>query len=211
MIKNRYLFITLNLSIIIDFIIILFFVLIKTPSAFHYFTVLSNLFMVIVASLAIFLAIKSTSSQFLNNLYLIATTSLVLVFLVVAFFLAPQFENYFYLFSEYNFFLHFLNPLFAVISLLLLKNPEYNFKTCFYTLIPPALYAIIYFIFVILKKDWPDFYNFTLGGKDWLSFFTLLIILGVTYLISATLVLLSKKLSKNPEKESSFKDKNVLN
>ncbi len=205
MIKHRYLFIFLNLFIIIDFLVILFSVLIEVPSSFHYFTVLSNIFITIVAALAIFMTLKHATLRLLALLYLIATTSLVLVFLVVALFLAPQSQNYFYLFSEYNFFLHFLNPLFAVISLFLFKNPKFNFKICFITLIPPILYAIIYFIFVILRKDWPDFYNFTLGGKDWLSIFTLLVILGVTYSISAILVLCCQKLSKPKiKKESSF-------
>ncbi len=194
--KHRYLFILLNISIVVDVIIIIFSVLIEIPSLLHYFTVLSNILMAAIAVIAIILALKQTSSHVFNLLYLIATTSLVLVFLVVAFFLAPQFKDYFFLFSGYNFFLHFLNPLFAIISLFLLKNPNFNFKICFLTLIPPFLYAIIYFIFVILKKDWPDFYNFTLGGKDWLSIFSLIIILGVTYLISSALVSFSKKLSK---------------
>ena len=205
MIKHHYLFIFLNSFIIIDVLIILFSVLIEVPSSFHYFTVLSNIFMAIIAASAIFMALKHIVSHIIPLLYLIATTSLILVFLVVALFLAPQFQNYFYLFSEYNFFLHFLNPLFAAISLFLFKNSKFNFKICFTTLIPPVLYAIIYFIFVILRKDWPDFYNFTLGGKDWLSIFTLLVILSATYSISAILVLCCQKISKQKtKKESSF-------
>ena len=161
--------------------------------------------MTVVATLSIYVALRRTPSQILNVLYLIATTSLVLVFLVVATFLAPQFENYFYLFSGYNFFLHFLNPLLAVIALFLFKEPKFSFKTCFLSLVPPFLYAIIYFIFVILRKDWPDFYNFTLGGKDWLSILTLFIILSVTYFISAILITFCKKLSKqDSEKQSSI-------
>ena len=205
MTKHRALFILLNTFIIVDVLIILFSVLIKIPSAFRYFTVLSNLLMAIVAIFAIYIVLRHKPSRILYTLYLITATSLVLVFLVVAFFLSPQFEDYFYLFSSYNFFLHFLNPLLAVISFFLFKNLKLSSKTCFLSLIPPFLYAIIYFIFVILRKDWPNFYNFTLGGKEWISAFTLLIILSVTYFISVILIKLQKKLSKQfSEKQSSF-------
>lgn len=205
MTKHRALFIFLNTFIIVNVLVILFSVLIKLPSAFRYFTVLSNIMMAIVAIFAIYIVLRRKSSQILHVLYLIATTSLVLVYLVVAVFLSPQFEDYFYLFSGYNFFLHFFNPLLAVISFFLFKNLKLNSKTCFLSLIPPLLYAILYFIFVILKKDWPDFYNFTLGGKEWVSVFTLLIILGVTYSVSVVLVKVQKKLSKQiSEKQSSF-------
>ncbi len=205
MIKHRPLFILLNLFIVIDVLFIFFSVLIKIPSSFRYFTVLSNVSMALIAMFAIYTALKRVSSPILNLLYLIITTSLVLVFLVVALFLSPQFDDYFFLFSGYNFFLHFLNPLLAVISLLLLNHPKYNCKTSFLSLIPPFLYAILYFIFVILRKDWSDFYNFTLGGNDWLSFITLFVILVVTYSISTILVLCCKKLAKpESEKQSSI-------
>lgn len=195
MIKRHSLFILLNLVIITNVLIILFSTLIKIPSSFQYFTVLSNIFMAIVAAVAIITFLKHSSSQIVDNLYLVATTSLVLVFLVVVLFLSPQYENPSFLFTEYNFFLHLLNPFLAAISLLLIKDAKFNRKTRFFTLIPPFLYAIIYFIFVIVKKEWSDFYNFTLGGKTWVSFITLLIILCVTYATSAILVFAYKKLS----------------
>ncbi len=203
MIKHRPLFLILNFFIIIDVSFIFFLILIKIPSSFHYFTVLSNIFMAFVAMFAIFIALKHVSSKILNALYLVITTSLVLVFLVVAFFLTPQFEEPLFLFSGYNFFLHFLNPLFAVGSLFLLDQPDYNHKTSFLSLIPPSLYAILYFIFVVIRKDWPDFYNFTLGGNDWFSIISLLVILIVTYSISTILILCCKKLAKRETKKPS--------
>ena len=60
--------------------------------------------------------------------------------------------------------------------------------------------------FVVLKKEWPDFYNFTFGGKEWVSFVTLFVILCVTYAISAILVFSYKKLSnQNSRKRPSIK------
>ena len=110
------------------------------------------------------------------------------------------------MFTGYNFFLHLLNPIFAVFALLLLKDAKFNKKTCFLALIPPFLYAIVYYIFVVLKKEWSDFYNFTLGGKEWASFITLFVILCVTYIISAILVFSYKKLSiQEPQKHPSIK------
>ena len=103
MIKHRPLFILLNLFIVIDVLFIFFSVLIKIPSSFRYFTVLSNVSMALIAMFAIYTALKRVSSPILNLLYLIMTTSLVLVFLVVALFLSPQFDDYFFLFSGYNF------------------------------------------------------------------------------------------------------------
>lgn len=192
MIKNRKLFILLNLTIIINIVAILIFIAPTIPTFFRYFTVLSNLFMALVSLLAIFV-----TKKFIKTLYLIATTSLILVFLVVAFFLAPQSKNYFYLFSDYEFFLHFLNPLFATISLLLFKKPNYNYKNCLLCLLPPSIYAVIYFIFVMIIKSWPDFYNFTFGGKFWVAPITLVVILTTTYLIAFILSrVANRKLSR---------------
>ena len=98
MIKHRPLFILLNLFIVIDVLFIFFSVLINIPSSFRYFTVLSNVSMALIAMFAIHTALKRVSSPILNLLYLIMTTSLVLVFLVVALFLSPQFDDYFSLF-----------------------------------------------------------------------------------------------------------------
>lgn len=191
MIKNRQLFIFLNSIIIISVIAVLILVAPTIPTFFRYFTVLSNLFMALVSLFAIFVVTKkkptNLQTKLIKNLYLIATTSLVLVFLVVACFLAPQSNDYFYFFSDYEFFLHFLNPLFAVISLLLIKKPRYNPRNRLLTLIPPFLYAVFYCIFVIILKDWPDFYNFTFGGKLLVAPISLIIILATTYLISSIL------------------------
>lgn len=200
MIKNKPLFILLNSIIIVSILLILIFIAPAIPTFFHYFTVLSNIFMAFVSILVILIALKKkpskTQTKIIDNIYLIATTSLILVFLVVAFFLAPRSENYFFLFSDYNFFMHFFNPLLATISLLLLKKPKFNLISRLLTLLPPFIYAIIYFFFVMVLKAWPDFYNFTFGGKIYYATISLTVIMVTVFIISSLLSFLCNKNQK---------------
>ena len=173
-------------------------------SYYRYFTNLSNMYGGIVSFvLAIYLAMHFeedfSMSKGMRILQLTMVVSLMLTFLTVVFFLAPMkvaSPNYFDMFSGDMFFFHFFNPVLSfIVFLFLTKGPKLTWKECFFGIIPMVVYAIFYTIFV-LTGVWPDFYQFTFGGKYWLTVIVLPFMLGATYLISFLISLLYNKTRK---------------
>jgi len=121
--------------------------------------------------------------------YLMGNTCLVLTFLVAAAFLAPTQviagRSYFMMFSGDMFFFHFLNPVLATISLIVLLR-DYRFSTVdrFLGIVPTIVYSIVYFVMVVVLKRWNDFYHFTFGGRYYLIPMVVAVLYGVAYLIS---------------------------
>jgi len=162
---------------------------------FKPYTMDSNMFTGLVALIvAVYTLININSDEkqhpkWLMRAYLMGTTCLVLTFLIATLFLAPMQvmngRNYFLMFSKDMFFFHFLNPLLATISLvILLKDIRFSFVDRFIGMIPTVLYSIIYFVMVVVLKWWGDFYHFTFGGKYYLVPGVVVIIYGVTYVSS---------------------------
>ncbi len=165
---------------------------------FATFTVDSNIFMGIVAAVAaIFAIINKTKShpvpKTLNTWYLTATTSVVLTFLTVVFFLSPlrvaAGHNYFDMMRGPMFFFHFFNPVIAAINFVFfMGSPKLPKKANFYSLIPIVIYAVPYILNVVILKTWIDFYNFTFGGNNILVLpvFCIigLIVFGISSLLS---------------------------
>lgn len=148
----------------------------------RFFTVLSNLFvmavcfMIIIYNCKNIICDKYEFPKWLVVLKYIATTAVSLTFVTVVVFLAPSFEiigkGYFTLFEHNNFFMHFLTPVLAIVSFVFFeRNQKLPFKLSWLTIIPTALYAIVYATMVVLVGEanggWVDFYNFTFGGHMW--------------------------------------------
>lgn len=208
--KQLKLFIILNLTLVISTIIIAILDIIYGTNGgqgnfivqgwnyFMPFTINSNVLMAIAASIALAKIWRQRSNtddeklfgRRLTNFYYMATVSLNLVAVTVAFFLAPaRFvggENGLTMFMNDMFFFHLVNPAISTYSLLCLFDGARINKTsrllCF---IPPALYGSVYATHVLILHDWSDFYNFTFGGNYILATVAALAITAVIYMISA--------------------------
>lgn len=138
------------------------------------FTVLSNIFLGIIALISAIIAYKNPKKEISSKLatwYLVATSSGMLTCLTVLFFLAPMRaangKNYFDMVLEQMFVLHFLNPILSAISyIFFLKTKEkIGIKPRLLALLPPIIYASPYIICVCILQIWPDFYGLTFGGN----------------------------------------------
>lgn len=142
------------------------------------FTVLSNIFLAIMALIAAINGItasredKAIGHPFLTW-YLAATTAGLITCLTVIFFLAPMRalngKDYFDMLLEPMFFLHFLNPILAAIGFIFLTGrTKITLRDRVLATLPIVIYAIPYAINVAILKTWPDFYGLTFGGKYFL-------------------------------------------
>lgn len=144
-----------------------------------YFTVLSNLYMALVAVPSIIYLVLSLIKKewimpsWAKILYFTGVVSVAITFLVVLFFLAPTSENFFIMYKGSNFFFHFLIPVMAICDFILLKPfPEMKFRLTPIGLIPVLLYGIFYICnyyghWVGQDRDGSmtyDWYNFLAGG-----------------------------------------------
>lgn len=145
----------------------------------RFFTVLSNLFLAITSIFIIVFDVKNI----VNNKYDIPKWAIILKFtstvattvtlMTVLLLLAPLWEvngdGYFTLFARNNFFMHFVNPVLGIITLIFFeRNEKFKLRHVFFGLIPTFLYSIVY-ITLVCVGVWPDFYNFTFGGYMWIT------------------------------------------
>ena len=170
------------------------------------FTILSNIFLGIVALISVIISIKHFNKPLphrLNVLYLVASTSAMLTFLTVVCYLAPsrafQGKNMFDMLTGPMLFLHFLDPIISTITyVFLLDGPKTTKKEKLFTLIPPGLYAIPYALLIVILKVVPDFYGLTFGGRYYLSLLVVAVFGIITYGIASFLTFMrNRQISKN--------------
>lgn len=174
--------------------------------AFKFFTVDSNVIMGVMALVFAryeILLIRKKINIIPNIIYglkLATTVSVVLTFLVTAFFLAPIVEDgYFSLFKNSNLFFHLIIPILSFLSFICFeKNEKLEFKYTFVGIIPMILYAIFYTINILMhlengkvsvKYDW---YWFLQGNINAIVF-VIPIMFVVTYCISFVIWKLNKR------------------
>lgn len=169
------------------------------------FTILSNIFLGIVALVSAIIALKHPKkplSSKVSTWYLVAATSAMLTFLVVILFLAPMRaingKNYFDMLLEQMFFLHFLNPILSAVSFIFFFNTKENIglKPRLLSILPPVIYSSPYIFCVCIIKCWPDFYGLTFGGKYYLIPLDYLVVCGMMFGISSFLSALHNRFSK---------------
>jgi hypothetical protein len=162
------------------------------------FTILSNIFMGIIALIATIYGIRSFKNErslpkALNTWYLIATTSVALTFITVVLYLAPSRvlsgKNFFDMLIGPMFFLHFLDPILAIITYIFFFNEhKATLRDRLLALIPPILYAIPYILFIAILRIVPDFYGLTFGGRYYLTSLVAtvfgLLVFGISSLLS---------------------------
>ena len=115
------------------------------------FTGLSNVFIgVVCLACAIYRIVKKEMvlPKVLFILKIIALADITITFVITATYLAPSIgSSWWRLYINNNIFNHFLTPLVAIITFILLEEyVEINWKCCFYSLVPIGAYGIMYLI-----------------------------------------------------------------
>lgn len=179
-------------------------------SMFRFFTVLSNIFMGIIA---LIFAIKELNllKGNINDinlkyyiLKLLSTTSVALTFFVVFTYLGPIARGgILSLLKNSNLFFHLIIPLLSIINFIFFeKNNKIKFKYTFLGVIPTFLYEIYYLLNILFHmengKVSPiyDWYYFVQNGV-WIAIVVSLLMLVITYIICLLLYLFNKKKNTN--------------
>lgn len=116
------------------------------------------------------------------------TTAVALTFLVSLFVLSPV-KGFVLIFTGSRFFLHGVCPILNILAFcLFVTSHKVKLKETFFSLIPVAIYAIVYFIMVVAiteeRGGWADFYGFATRIPFWIP---AILILPLTFGI-ATLI-----------------------
>ena len=113
---------------------------------------------------------------------MMGTTSVALTFLISLFVLSPA-KGLVLIFTGSRFFLHGVCPILNILTFcLFISSHKIRIKESFLALIPVAVYALVYFVMVVLVKEerggWADFYGFATKIPIW---FSATIVLPLTY------------------------------
>lgn len=116
------------------------------------------------------------------------TVAVALTFLVSLFILSPV-KGFVLIFTGSRFFLHGVCPILNIIAFcVFVTSHKVSVKQTFFSLIPVAIYAIVYFIMVVViteeRGGWSDFYGFATRLPFWIP---AILILPLTFGI-ATLI-----------------------
>lgn len=119
---------------------------------------------------------------------MMGTTSVALTFLISLFVLSPV-KGFVLIFTGSRFFLHGVCPILSILAFcLFITSHKINIKQSFLSLIPVAIYAIVYFVLVVVVTEerggWDDFYGFATKIPVWIS---ATVILPLTYGIATLL------------------------
>ena len=166
---------------------------------FRYFTIDSNIFLALSSIAVIVSEVKSLKNRsytlggFATTVKYIGTVAISVTFFTVIFFLGPV-SGYLLMIEGVNLFMHIINPVLAVASFLLFEIGHIiPTKFAIFGVLPTFIYGCVYLYNVLISEIWPDFYNFNMGGKWYISVIAML--LG-TYLIALCWQFIHKKASK---------------
>ena len=168
------------------------------------FTILSNIFLGLVAIVTAIIAAAKKDKPFslaLLTWYLAAASAGLVTFFTVVFFLAPvrvaNGKNYFDMLVETMFFLHFLNPVLAASAFVFLTgHSKITLKSRLLATSPVLVYSVPYILNVVFLKTWPDFYGLTFGGKYFLLPLVFAVFIFFIFGIASLLVFLRKRATK---------------
>lgn len=104
---------------------------------------------------------------------MIGTTSVALTFLISLLVLSPV-KGFVLIFTGSRFFLHGVCPILNILAFcVFVTSHKIKTKQSFFALIPVAIYAIVYFVMVVLITEenggWDDFYGFATKIPIWIS------------------------------------------
>ena len=171
---------------------------------FIYFTVDSNLLaalaslLMLIGQIRLLMKGKPLPAPILVLKH-VGTTAVGVTFFTVFCFLGMLY-GYASMVDGVNLYMHLLTPLLAMLGYVLLEaQPRLRFRSVFFGLLPTILYGAVYMVLVVIKKRWPDFYGFNIGGHWPLS--SCLMVLA-TFLISLILWALRRAAAGKREKET---------
>ena len=160
-------------------------------TCFRFFTIDSNILCAITCAIMLVFNIRRLKD---NNLVtpqwaviakLLGMNSVMVTFIVVVIGLTPMNmimngKPLFDLFTENSFFLHFLCPVMAFISVVIFeKYDDFDKKYMWLELVAVIVYGIVYFTMVLILKEWEDFYGFAAGGKIYIMWIPIVAIIGI--------------------------------
>ena len=136
---------------------------------FKFYTVLTNVFCGIVASVFLVVKILKKDTEKIRVLKLAAVVGVAITFAVVAFMFGPLY-GFLQFYKRGNLFFHLLLPVTAMIEFLIIKRRKIPFKITVFAAIPTLLYGIGYLLNILINGiggPWPDtndFYGFLNWG-----------------------------------------------
>ena len=122
-------------------------------SSFIYYTILSNLFALIMGMIYFYYSYRKKIPKVISLLRLTSVLSLAVTFLVALFILTPSMKfNFKFMYGGMNFFLHLVNPiLLFIIYLIYDKKVKFTTKELLYVNILTYIYGLIMLPLNILK------------------------------------------------------------
>lgn len=133
-------------------------------------------------------------------------TAVALTFLISLCVLAPV-KGFVLIFTGSRFFLHGLCPILAIIAFcFFISEQRISFWRTFYALIPVFIYAVLYYVMVVVvgehRGGWNDFYGFATRLPLWIPVVS---IMPLTFLIATVIrVLHNRTYDKRRRKEAAF-------
>ena len=136
---------------------------------FKFYTVLTNVFCGIVASVFLVFEILKKDTEKIRVLKLAAVVGVAITFAVVAFMFGPLY-GFLQFYKRGNLYFHLLLPVTAMIEFIAVKRRKMPFRYTVFAAIPTLLYAIGYLLNILINGiggAWPDtndFYGFLNWG-----------------------------------------------
>ena len=144
--------------------------------------------------------------RWIVNFVYMAVTAVALTFLVSLFILSPV-KGFVLIFTGSRFFLHGVCPLLAIAAFcFFMSEKRLRLRDSLLTLIPVLVYAVIYYVMVVIvgeeRGGWNDFYGFLTRLPHWIP---LTAILPLTFLISTGIrILHNRSYDKRKVDEAEF-------
>lgn len=136
---------------------------------FKFYTVLTNVFCGIVASVFLVFKILTKDTEKIRVLKLAAVVGVAITFAVVAFMFGPLY-GFLQFYKRGNLYFHLLLPVTAMIEFIFVKRRKIPFKFTVFAAIPTLIYGIGYLLNILINGiggPWPytnDFYGFLNWG-----------------------------------------------
>lgn len=136
---------------------------------FKFYTVLTNVFCGIIASVFLVFKILKKDTEKIRVLKLAAVVGVAITFAVVAFMFGPLY-GFLQFYKRGNLYFHLLLPVTAMIEFIVVRRKKMPFRYAVFAAVPTLLYAIGYLLNILINGiggAWPDtndFYGFLSWG-----------------------------------------------
>lgn len=136
---------------------------------FKFYTVLTNVFCGIIASVFLVFKILKKDTEKIRALKLAAVVGVAITFAVVAFMFGPLY-GFLQFYKRGNLYFHLLLPVTAMIEFIVVRRKKMPFRYAIYAAVPTLIYAIGYLLNILINGiggAWPDtndFYGFLNWG-----------------------------------------------